>query len=186
MNVFVYGNTYTSEQAEGMGEVPLGDWRVDQVLSGQREWLVFAYGSAMDTNRFQESGVDGFFEDIVGTGVLRGYDLKFTRRAPDGGRADVMEVGGCVEGKVYRVGTVALEYLLDREGVSGKIYRPTLVDVTVDDALFQDVLVFVTVEKEAEMCPPAWYAKEILRGASGWVSDEYMHVFRAKLEATRR
>lgn len=159
-----------------------GDWRIYQVFKKERTFHYFAYGSCMDDERFRLSKVDHHFQKIAGCGVLDGYSLRFTRRSIDGGRADIVETGGEVEGKVYEVTTDSLDYLYRREGVGIGCYRPALIDVTVNGNKFNDVLTFVVVDKEAESAPPDHYINEIFRGGSGTVSDIYLSNLRSYLK----
>ncbi|WP_331713711.1 gamma-glutamylcyclotransferase family protein [Lentibacillus sp. JNUCC-1] len=92
-----------------------GDWKVHHLIK-QPSFLYFAYGSCMDDARFKAQQADQFFTDVLGQGVLKGYTLRFTRKQHDGGRADIVEEGGVVEGKVYRVTPEVLPYLYKREG----------------------------------------------------------------------
>jgi gamma-glutamylcyclotransferase (GGCT)/AIG2-like uncharacterized protein YtfP len=66
------------------------DWKVYQLIK-KPNFLYFAYGSCMDNKRFKEANVHHFFEQVIGRGVLDGYTIRFTRRAHDGGRADIVE-----------------------------------------------------------------------------------------------
>lgn len=174
-NVYVFPEIAVTK----LQPVPSGDWVVYSILEHEREepLLYFAYGSCMDHQRFLVDGVEHYFQDIVGRGVLSGYTLKFTRRAHDGGRADIVEIGGTVEGKVYRIPREAVSYLHRREGVEAGIYRPTFVDIVVDapdGASLNRVLTYTVVDKESvEHRPPSWYLEEILRGSKGFVSEEY-------------
>ena len=97
-------------------------------------------------------------------------------------RADIVETGGQVEGKVYEVTTDSLDYLYRREGVGIGCYRPALIDVSLDGKQFKNVLTFVVVDKEAETAPPKHYINEIFRGGSGTVSDIYLSKLRTHLK----
>lgn len=72
------------------------DGKLHQLLK-KPDFLYFAYGSCMDNKRFKEAKVHHLFKKVIGRGVLNGYTLRFTRRAHDGGRADIVEEGGLVE-----------------------------------------------------------------------------------------
>lgn len=150
-----------------------GDWKWHRLQSRQ-DFLYFSYGSCMDNERFKEHGVAYLFEDILGRGKLKGFSLRYTRQTVDGGKADIVEVGGLVEGKVYRIGYDALKYLLVREGVNKRAYRPALVELEIDGQKKLDVLTFIVVEKRKETLPSRKYFREILRGAQGTVSKEYL------------
>jgi gamma-glutamylcyclotransferase (GGCT)/AIG2-like uncharacterized protein YtfP len=152
-----------------------GDWRVDRFVKEQDTVLYFAYGSCMDDQRFIKHGVEHYFKQIKGRGVLEGYSLRFTKHSSDGGRADIVEEGGVVEGKVYELPVEAVtSYLYEREGVNYQTYRPTLVTVKLGHQVVSNVLTFVVVQKEAEIAPPQHYEEEIIRGATGCLSDEYV------------
>jgi gamma-glutamylcyclotransferase (GGCT)/AIG2-like uncharacterized protein YtfP/cation transport regulator ChaC len=152
-----------------------GDWKVYQLLKNETI-LYFAYGSCMDNERFIQHGVDHYFIQIKGCGVLGGYTLRFTKRSSDGGRADIVEEGGRVEGKVYELPIEAVTtYLYNREGVGYGTYRPTLVTINVNGETISNVLTFVVIKKEKEIAPPSHYEKEIIRGASGYLSNEYVN-----------
>ena len=164
-----------------------GDWKVETRLNAETlpEPLVyFAYGSCMDEERFRHDGVERLFQDVWGRGMLRGYELTFTRRAQDGfGRADIVETpDGRVEGRIYRIGREAVDYLYGREGVAGRAYRPVFVDVEHDGKTLRDVLTFTAVEKvPRDLPPPEPYAEEILRGARGVVSGEYYRMLEERI-----
>ncbi len=153
-----------------------GDWKEHVLLTKPRDSvLYFAYGICMDDKRFIEHGVAHYFQNILGVGVLTNYTLRFTQRSlADGmGRADIVEEGGRVEGKVYEIPVSCLsEYLYRREGVPNA-YRPTFVTVELNGKPVQ-ALTFVVTNKAAEVAPPAWYEEEILRGANGFLSADYI------------
>ncbi|WP_456275103.1 gamma-glutamylcyclotransferase [Bacillus sp. AK128] len=152
-----------------------GDWKRYRLLNHEESILYFAYGSCMDDQRFIEHGVEHYFKKVKGRGVLAGYSLRFTKHSNDGGRADLVEEGGVVEGKVYEIPIEAIfNYLFDREGVNFQTYRPTFVTIETDGNILQNVLTFVVVQKKAELAPPLHYEKEIIRGANGLLSEEYV------------
>jgi gamma-glutamylcyclotransferase (GGCT)/AIG2-like uncharacterized protein YtfP/cation transport regulator ChaC len=164
---------YVSNQFPSDAFIPFGDWKLYR-MTRQPEVLYFAYGSCMDTVRIREAGVLEWFSDVVGRGVVSGCNLQFTRHAADGGRADLVETGGFIEGKLYRIPVAALDgYLYGREGVKAGIYRPVVVPVTLDNQCAVDAITFVVVEKKAELAPPQIYMEEILRGAEPIVSSAY-------------
>jgi gamma-glutamylcyclotransferase (GGCT)/AIG2-like uncharacterized protein YtfP len=167
-------------QAHLMERVENGDWGV-HVLLKQKELLYFAYGSCMDNERFAKAGVGHYFRKIKGIGILNGFTLRFTRKSLDGGRADIVEEGGRVEGKVYEIPRESLSYLYKREGVAAGCYRPAVVSVMLTEKLFKNVLTFIVVEKEAETAPPGHYAAEILRGAYGYASEGYLEQLKLDL-----
>ncbi len=142
----------------------------------------FAYGSCMDDARFIKSKVNQHFNKILGRGILDGYTLRFTRRAADGGRADIVEEGGTVEGKVYEMTSDALPYLYRREGVNAGCYRPNVIQIRLDNHTIIDALTFVVVEKEAEIAPPAHYMEEIIRGGDGILSRAYMDSLKKRVK----
>jgi gamma-glutamylcyclotransferase (GGCT)/AIG2-like uncharacterized protein YtfP/cation transport regulator ChaC len=162
-----------------------GDWKAETRLK-MEPMLYFAYGSCMDRDRFRTDGVDHLFQHVLGRGVLPHYELKFARKAADGlGRADIVETrpqGSRVEGKLYSINREALDYLFKREGVAGKAYRPAFVNVEHNGSMLRDVITFTVVHKEnREAQPPEEYAEEILRGASGVVSEEYYEMLQMKM-----
>lgn len=163
-----------AEQVKSMDEIKRGDWCVDRLLKQKQMVLYFAYGSCMDTKRFEKAGVSHFFQNVKGRGTLEGYQLAFTRKTHDGGRADIVEKGGTVEGKVYEISVATIPYLYRREGVESGCYRPTLVDVALNGKVLKNVLTFVVINKEEETAPPMHYVNEILRGGSEILSDSYM------------
>lgn len=127
----------------------------------------------MDDERFLNAGVKHHFERILGCGVVENYSLAYTRESYDGGRADLIESMGRVEGKVYQITNESLPYLFRREGVTAQIYRPSFINVTINNKAYTNVLTFLVVDKEDEVAPPPHYAAEILRGARGFVSECY-------------
>jgi gamma-glutamylcyclotransferase (GGCT)/AIG2-like uncharacterized protein YtfP/cation transport regulator ChaC len=157
-------------------KIPSGDWKEYKLLSQPQDTvLYFAYGSCMDQKRFQEAGVPHYFQNMLGVGVLSNYTLRFTRKSSlDGmGRADIVEQGGRVEGKVYKIPVKALkEYLYHREGAP-KAYRPTFVTLELNGRTIQ-ALTFVGTNKTIETAPPEQYAEEILRGANGFLTNDYI------------
>jgi gamma-glutamylcyclotransferase (GGCT)/AIG2-like uncharacterized protein YtfP len=166
---------FTPDDTTGCRWISLGDWRVDQLLlkPAGEAWLYYAYGSCMDDVRFRMQGVAPWFGDEAGRGVLEGYTLRFTCRLPDGGRADLNEEGGTAEGKLYRIGKQAIDYLWKREGVEAGVYRPVIVRVRQDNGLASEALTFFVRYKAEETPPPDWYMEEILRGAKPVVSESY-------------
>jgi cation transport regulator ChaC len=128
----------------------------------------------VDHARFKLAGVDHYFQKLAGVAELEGYTLRFAKKLPDGGRADIVEEGGVVEGKVYEIPYECLEYLYRREGVHTRLYRPALIDVKMDGQTVQDVLTFIVVSKDSETAPPDHYLEEIIRGGTGFLSDSYL------------
>lgn len=162
--------------------IPLGDWTIYHSFKTQPTFYYFAYGSCMDQGRFVSACVDQYFQNILGKGVLNGYTLGYTRRVSDGGRADIVESGGIVEGVVYEVQEPGLAYLYRREGVKYRSYRPALIDVTVAGNLLKNVVTFIVVNKEEETAPPYDYAEEIIRGGSPYLSPEYIEKLKQQLK----
>ncbi|MDG5787172.1 gamma-glutamylcyclotransferase [Evansella sp. AB-P1] len=151
------------------------DWKLHHLINN-KNILYFAYGSCMDNKRFIEAGIASQFSNIKGPGIAKNYSLAFTRKARDGGRADIIEASnGVVEGIVYEINVEnTLDYLYSREGVYGNIYRPGCIDVEINGILHQNVLTFFVIHKEQyEVAPPEHYAREILRGAKSRVSNDY-------------
>lgn len=187
MQAYVYVYNHLSPR---MPEIDWGDWKVYSLLKerANRPLLYFAFGSCMDQQRIVEAGVWQRFRSIGGKrektrGILRNYRLAFTVDRPDGGRADIVESpGDTVEGVLYTIDQQAWSYLLERESafpVNGPIgqqavYRPALVDIETDGAMYRNVLTFTAVDKGKEKAPPLWYAQEIVRGAEGVVSTRYL------------
>ncbi len=168
-------------------QIPNGDWKGYTLLSRKSDSvLYFAYGSCMDQQRFIDDGVPHYFENIIGTGVLMNYTLKFSRKSSiDGmGRADIVEEGGRVEGKVYEIPMKALqEYLYRREGAP-KAYRPTFVTIQLNGKEVQ-AITFVVTNKMTETAPPRWYEEEILRGAKGHLSTDYIDKIQSHMKYAR-
>ncbi|GGC88309.1 putative gamma-glutamylcyclotransferase YkqA [Thalassobacillus devorans] len=156
-----------------VAEIEYGDWKVHELLK-QDEVVYFAYGSCMDAERFKLAGIDHYFHQKLGRGVLKGYRLLFSLHLHDGGRADIIEADDNVEGVLYQVPLDAVDYLFKREGVNAGHYRPTIVDVQLGDKLLKNVLTFYVLEKKQELTPPFHYAEEIHRGASSLLSNDYM------------
>jgi gamma-glutamylcyclotransferase (GGCT)/AIG2-like uncharacterized protein YtfP len=168
-------------------KINYGDWKEHMLLSSQRTSVFyFAYGSCMDHHRFQEDGYDHYFQNMLGVGVLPNYSLRFTYQSLRDamGRADIVEEGGKVEGKVYDIPIQALkEYLYRREGVPNA-YRPTFITVDLNGSKVE-ALTFVVTTKNAEIAPPEWYEEEILRGAEGFVSMEYLNKVRRHINSLK-
>ena len=166
-------------------KIPNGDWKEYNLLLNKNDSVFyFAYGSCMDNKRFLEDGFAHYFQNMVGVGVVTNYKLRFTRRSfIDGmGRADIVEEGGRVEGKVYEIPVKALkEYLYQREGAP-KAYRPTFVTLELNCKMVQ-ALTFVVVNKQAETAPPDWYEEEIYRGANGFLSADYITTIKSHIHS---
>ncbi len=64
------------------------------------------------------------------------------------GRADMVEEGGVVEGKLYRVPPEAITYLYGREGVDNNGYRPAIISVEHEGKMVDHVLTFFVLNKE--------------------------------------
>lgn len=154
--------------------VSFSDWKIDRLWNEKPHFYYFAYGSCMDHERFQQAGVDHYFRDIIGCGVLHNYSLAFSYHKSDGGRADIIEGEGYVEGIVYKLPFEAHEYLFQREGVHGGVYRTTFVDLICEGKSLNDVLTFTVTDKQKDQAPPLHYAREIYRGAKGFVSQSYL------------
>ncbi|WP_226674962.1 gamma-glutamylcyclotransferase [Rossellomorea aquimaris] len=168
---FVY---YSENEALFQEEIPSGDWKVHQYLKEKPErTLYFAYGSCMDDDRFKKAGVDRHFANCLGAGELKGYTMKYLFQVDDGGRGDILEDGGTMEGVVYEIPQQAVEYLFTREGVTPGWYRAAFIDITIDGTPHKDVLTFIVKAKYEETCPPDHYAREILRGSLPHVSLAY-------------
>jgi gamma-glutamylcyclotransferase (GGCT)/AIG2-like uncharacterized protein YtfP/cation transport regulator ChaC len=166
-------NVYVSGKA-CKTPIPSGDWKIHQFLGEKpNKVLYFAYGSCMDTERFQRANVGMYFSKVVGAAVLNHYSMKYLYVADDGGRGDIIEDGGRTEGILYEAPFEAVEYLFKREGYYIGMYRATFVDVMVGKDLFENVLTFHVYEKKEEVAPPEHYAIEILRGSRDRVSDFY-------------
>lgn len=152
--------------------VPFGDWRLKKLLD-QGTPLYFAYGSCMDYERIELAGKIAEFKTL-GLGSLHDYELQFTVRADDGGRADIVETPGQhVQGIVYDITDQALEYLYEREGVYIGKYRPAVVDVEYNNRVLP-MLTFIVIDKLDEVAPPDHYLNEILRGGKPHLSETYL------------
>lgn len=155
-------------------KIRCGDWKVYQRLVNEKVIPYFAYGSCMDDARFIEANVNHYFQNKMGRGLLDGYSLRFTRKVYDGGRADMVEEGGTVEGLVYQIPKEAIPYLYSREGVYSDCYRPAFVQIKMENNILVEALTFIVVNKDEEAAPPAHYLEEIIRGGTGVLSSEYM------------
>lgn len=194
--VYVYGRLQ-----KHMPEIAEGDWSVYTWIKGGRgghegsSLLYFAYGSCMDEERIRQGGAWERFQgyrpgERKTRAVLENYRLAFTAFRSDGGRADIVECPGeKVEGILYRIDDAAWSYLLGREGawpINGgqgrPLYRPTLVDVAVDGERVP-ALTFTVVDKQEETAPPLHYVEEIIRGAQGILSPQYLVRFKTMLKA---
>lgn len=164
-----------------------GDWKEYRLLAETSDSILyFAYGSCMDEKRFIKDGFVHYFQNMIGVGELTNYTLRFTRKSSIDrmGRADIVEEGGRVEGKVYRIPIKALkEYLYAREGAP-KAYRFTFVSIELNGKKVLAVT-FVVTNKNGETAPPTWYEEEILRGANGFLTEEYMSNIQSHINALR-
>ncbi|MFJ7726701.1 gamma-glutamylcyclotransferase [Neobacillus sp. NPDC097160] len=177
--VYIFSN---EKLTRNLMQIKNGDWSVNQLLNQNQSLFYFAYGSCMDDVRFRTAGVNHYFQKVIGFGILDGYTLRFTKRSHDGGRADIVEEPGTVEGKVYEIPLEALSYLYRREGVNAGCYRPALIDITINGRAIKNVFTFVVVDKEPETAPPNHYIEEILRGGHGFLSADYMEKLRKQLK----
>lgn len=180
---------YVASQANLLNrKISNGDWKEFNLLSKPNgSVLYFAYGSCMDMQRITEAGYAHYFKDVLGVGVLPNYTLRFTRKSSmDGmGRADIVQEGGMIEGKVYNLPIKALkEYLYGREGAP-KVYRPTFVTIELNGKEVQ-ALTFVVTNKGAETAPPQWYEDEILRGAKGYLSQDYVTELKSHMNSLKK
>ncbi|WP_413299801.1 gamma-glutamylcyclotransferase [Bacillus sp. 1P10SD] len=106
-----YVYTYPSSKRMGKSDkITFGDWKCHRYLQ-QNDLLYFAYGSCMDYERFKLAGVNHQFERVLGCGTAMNYSLAYTRKARDGGRADLIESNENTEGKIYHISSGALSYL---------------------------------------------------------------------------
>jgi len=167
--------------------IPDGDWKEYRLLNSKHGKVpYFAYGSCMDHKRFIEHGKGHYFQNMLGVGVLENYSLRFTRKSTlDGlGRADIVEEGGRVEGKVYKIPIEALtEYLYHREGAP-HVYRATFVTINLEGVDTQ-AITFTVKNKSEETAPPVEYEEEILRGAHGYLSDAYMENLKSHMNSLK-
>jgi gamma-glutamylcyclotransferase (GGCT)/AIG2-like uncharacterized protein YtfP len=171
VEAFVY---YGLEDKMFQSEISSGDWKVHRFIHEKpQRILYFAYGSCMDDARFKLAEVDHHFKERMGAGTLNGYSMRYLFKVDDGGRGDIIEDGGNMEGVVYDVPQEAVEYLFTREGVAPGWYRAAFVDVTIGGKVYQDVLTFIVKTKFDEVLPPEHYAQEILRGSLPHVSAAY-------------
>ncbi|WP_282033456.1 gamma-glutamylcyclotransferase [Metabacillus indicus] len=169
--------TYVMNESRtsGMKQIESGDWK-EYLFASElpEETLYFAYGSCMDTERFKLAGVDHHFSEVIGAGKTERYSVKFTISVHDGGRADLVEEHGGAEGILYRVPKEAVEYLYVREGVGTGMYRPAFIGVKVNGREYKQCLTFTVIDKKEEFRPPGHYSSEILKGAEGRLSPEYV------------
>jgi len=178
-HAFVY--VMTEQQTQMLHEkVEYRDWKVQRFIK-QNNLLYYAYGSCMDHERFKIAGVDHHFQKLAGRGVLDGFTIGFTVRRPDGGRADILETGGVVEGKAYDITPDVIPYLFEREGVGSRLYRPAIIEIKINGVI-KEALTFIVVQKEEELAPPDHYSEEILRGGEGTLSPEYLKKIKEKVE----
>ncbi|WP_197046601.1 gamma-glutamylcyclotransferase [Oceanobacillus salinisoli] len=162
-------------------EIEHGNWKVYNYLK-KNSIHYFAYGSCMDDERFRIANVDPYFQDITGKGILTDYGFRFSRISSDGGKADIIESDGeIVEGIIYQVPHEAVDYLYKREGVYHQAYRPAIVTVQFNEGDFLDALTFIGVKKSEETKPTHRYATEIIRGASGILSESYIDKLKERI-----
>ncbi|TFE02934.1 gamma-glutamylcyclotransferase [Jeotgalibacillus salarius] len=152
--------------------VRFNDWLIHMEMDRPIQYY-FAYGSCMDDERFKLAKVDHLFLNKIGGGKVERLEMNYSLSVHDGGRANVIETGGSGEGVLYKVNQSAVEYLFHREGVDSGMYRPAMVDVTVDGIHYHKSLTFIVIDPVEESAPPLHYATEIVRGSHGVVSDEY-------------
>lgn len=153
--------------------IPFGNWKVYTYLQ-QIPVYYFAYGSCMDNERFKLANVDEYFSAITGKAILEGHGFRFSKSTDDGGKADIIEAQKeQVEGVVYQIPDEAIDYLYEREGVYTNGYRPAIVSLKLQNKLIE-ALTFIGITKEQETKPTMRYANEIIRGATGVLSESYI------------
>ncbi|WP_404409403.1 gamma-glutamylcyclotransferase [Jeotgalibacillus malaysiensis] len=162
----------TVPDAELVEHVRFNDWLIHMEMDRPIQYY-FAYGSCMDDERFKLAKVDHLFLNKIGGGTLDRLEMNYSLCVHDGGRANIVETGGLGEGVLYKVNQKGVEYLFEREGVDSGMYRPAMVDVTVDGIHYNKCITFIVIDPVEELAPPAHYATEIIRGSRGVVSDEY-------------
>ncbi|TVY08371.1 gamma-glutamylcyclotransferase [Paenibacillus cremeus] len=154
------------------------DWKL-RSLERESHVVYFAYGSCADMKRIVAAGREQDFSEVIGCGILNGFNLQFSKYSSDGNRADVVETGGHTEGKLYQISSDVLTgYLYSREGVYTKAYRPIIVNVAhaldlLDPDQSVEAVTFVAVSKSEEQSPPLEYMEEVLRGLKPIVSEMY-------------
>ena len=171
-DIEVYTYVNKKEQVTGSSPLRYGDWLVHLELD--RDWhTYYAYGSCMDSARFKLAQVDHLFLDRIGGGTMDRLEMNYSLSVHDGGRANIIETGNQGEGVLYKVGRKAIQYLFKREGVDNGLYRPAIIDVTVNGRIYEKSLTFIVLNPIDECAPPMHYATEIIRGARGVVSEMY-------------
>lgn len=183
-NENVLDDVMTYEAGGGLKDsdekIAQGDWKVHTYLQ-RSELYYFAYGSCMDDERFKQADVHTFFTDVVGRGLLNSYDMQFSRSTSDGGKADITEDADAItEGILYRVPSEAFRYLYKREGVHTGGYRPAIVTVVSGPKQYE-ALTFIGLDKRPETPPTTLYATEIIRGATGILSETYIKQLKEKI-----
>lgn len=163
--------------------IPIGDWKVYQYLKNESLYY-FAYGSCMDDERFRLANAESYFSIKVGRGVLGNHGFRFSRSSSDGGKADIIESAEeVVEGVVYKIPLEALDYLYKREGVYVNAYRPAVVQIKSNHDEWFKAITFIGMEKSKETPPTELYAKEIIRGAKGILSESYLEKLVERIES---
>lgn len=162
----------SSPGAELVEHIRFNDWLIHMEMDRPIQYY-FAYGSCMDDERFKLAKVDHLFLNKIGGGTLDRMEMNYSLSVHDGGRANIVETGGRGEGVLYKVNQKGVEYLFEREGVDSGMYRPAMVDVTVDGIHYTKCITFIVIDPKEELAPPVHYATEIIRGSRGVVSDEY-------------
>ncbi|MDZ5711856.1 gamma-glutamylcyclotransferase [Jeotgalibacillus haloalkalitolerans] len=162
----------TESDVEFVEEVRFNDWIIHMEMDRPIQYY-FAYGSCMDDERFKLAKVDHLFLNKIGGGKVERLEMNYSLSVHDGGRANLIETGGSGEGVLYKVNQKAVEYLYHREGVDSGMYRPAMVDVSVDGIHYAKSITFIVIDPVDEIAPPLHYATEIIRGSRGVVSDEY-------------
>lgn len=160
---------------DSLSMIKEGDWSVSRFLKDNDRFLYFAYGSCMDMQSFKRDNKEQYFQKVIGRGILDGFTLRYTIVLDDGGRADIVEEGGKVEGKVYQLSSMkAISYLHKREGVNHNSYRPAIVPVMLDNKMIKEALTYIVVNKKREAAPPVYYMDSIIKGGTGFLSPAYM------------
>jgi gamma-glutamylcyclotransferase (GGCT)/AIG2-like uncharacterized protein YtfP len=166
--------------------IQIGDWKIHRIINKEDKIDYFAYGSCMDLERISLAGKVHLFREVLGAGKLPGYTIRFSVNVSDGGRADIVEEGGLVEGKVYRLNSEAIEYLYNREGVHTGLYRPAFVDIDINGKLHKNALTFIVCSKKNEVAPPDHYINEIYRGGKNILSESYVQALEEQVAKLRK
>lgn len=141
-----------------------------QATQGHTTFYYFAYGSCMCPLDLTRTIGEDAQAMVVGTGILQDHKLAFNRAYSKRKGCGVLDVvphqGSSVEGVLYELPWRVSDRLDIREEIPINGYRHEMVQIDCNAHTYDNVRVYVVVEKEPQEVPPDdWYFYIVMRGA---------------------